>query len=146
MKEVFEKIKERLGIESDKWLNAWNDASKEGTIDNYADGMNDAYDEAIKIVSEVEAEYEQSDHTDYANIELYAFWKEHQWIPCSERLPELCKEVLVTQIFDNGNCNVTNASLIPMLDGSERVKWCSYDHYISCVEAWMPLPEAYKEV
>lgn len=31
----------------------------------------------------------------FTDIELYAFWKKHQWIPCSERLPENISTVLV---------------------------------------------------
>lgn len=54
---MIEKIIEKLSAESEKWLNVWNDASKEGIIDNYADGMNDAFDEAISIVQEVAKEY-----------------------------------------------------------------------------------------
>lgn len=54
---MIEKILERLSAESEKWLDVWNDASKEGIIDNYADGMNDAFDEAISIVQEVAKEY-----------------------------------------------------------------------------------------
>lgn len=59
MKEAFEKIKERLAEKIVKWFGIWKDALREGETDNYADGMNDAFDEAIKIVSEVEAEYEK---------------------------------------------------------------------------------------
>lgn len=66
------------------------------------------------------------------------------WIPCSERLPKITEEVLVTQFFeDSGHHNVTNASLILMLDGSGRVRWCCYDHFITHVIAWQPLPQPY---
>ena len=68
------------------------------------------------------------------------------WISCSEKLPELHEEVLVTQFFDDSeHYNVTNASLISTLDGSGRVRWCSYDHFIDYVIAWQPLPQPYKE-
>lgn len=61
MKEAFEKIKERLSIESDKWNDIWSNSSKGDDICDYADGKNDAFDEALSIVSEVEAEYKGKD-------------------------------------------------------------------------------------
>ena len=85
-KQMIDKILERLSVESEKWLNVWNDASKEGIIDNYADGMNDAFDEAIQIVQEVA--------------------KDGGWIACSERLPEEQDEYLVWWTADGfkGKC------------------------------------------
>lgn len=47
-------------------------------------------------VNQLAEEYNQeNDDTDYANIELYAFWQKHQWIPCSERLPDIGERVFV---------------------------------------------------
>ena len=97
------------------------------TFDESIKTKNLAYKEAIEIVNQLAEEYNNS------------------WIPCSERLPELHEEVLVTQFFeDSERYNVTNASLISMLDGSERVRWCSYDHFITHVIAWQPLPAPYQ--
>ncbi len=61
---------------------------------------------------------------------------ETKWIPCSERLPEIGKSVLVTIVLPDGYraCYV-----------SERLlgKWsgvCGMK-----VVAWMPLPEPYRK-
>lgn len=58
------------------------------------------------------------------------------WIPCSERLPEIAKSVLVTSTWPDGQraCHV-----------SERMihKWTNT--FGAKVVAWMPLPEPYKE-
>ena len=95
MKEFIEKLIERLEEEkSNVPVNRIlddiiNDKPKEL-------GQLMAYSKAIKIANELAEEYNQeNDDTDYANIELYAFWKKHQWIPCSERLPENISTVLV---------------------------------------------------
>ena len=78
MKEIFEKIIEKLEEESKEWLDVYEKEHRKGNYDAYADGMNDAFDEAIEIVKH---ESEQ-----YNNV----------WIPCSEKLPEVRQDVLVT--------------------------------------------------
>lgn len=69
--------------------------------------------------------------------------KESQWIPCSERLPgeydypEQRYRVLVS-------CSdgiVRNATIKSMLSGENH--FCSGYEFV--YEAWMPLPEPYKE-
>lgn len=72
-----------------------------------------------------------------------------QWIPCSERLPEIDmshphhEDYLVQ--YDSGGIDVASWS---------NVNWFWTDHvtepYWNCVQfakviAWMPLPESYKE-
>lgn len=57
-----------------------------------------------------------------------------KWIPCSERLPEYGKEVLV-YVFD--------AYEIAWLDERGWVH-CMGTFDIDAVTAWMPLPEPYK--
>ena len=54
-----------------------------------------------------------------------------QWIPCSERLPEVNERCLCTYEFSEGTC----------VDFGLYMKsgW-----FVSGVTAWMPLPEPYK--
>ena len=90
-----------------------------GTIQTmYADGM---LDKAKEIVREVAEEYNNG------------------WIPCSERLPEECTEVLVS---------------VKEIDGSfyTRTSWVQDGVWVikktplqPTVIAWQPLPEPYKE-
>lgn len=57
-----------------------------------------------------------------------------EWIPCSERLPDRNKYVLVT---DNGETDIGRR-----FDG----RWVDcYGDKLKDVTAWMPLPEPYKE-
>ena len=89
--------------------------------------------EVKKIVNQLAEEYNQeNDDTDYANIELYAFWQKHQWIPVSERLPDEEGSYLVT--FDDGY-----VSSAPFYDEDWEL-WCDSGEPV----AWQPLPEPYK--
>lgn len=56
---MIEKILERLREKRDKWLDVWSDASITDEIEDcfYADGMSEAFLEAMKIVQEVAKEY-----------------------------------------------------------------------------------------
>lgn len=60
-----------------------------------------------------------------------------QWIPCSERLPDISKSVLI--------CDIDGDIYL-----GHRTRFGDYyqdigDHRIKNVTAWMPLPEPYKE-
>ena len=61
-----------------------------------------------------------------------------KWIPCSERLPELFKSVLVTVKTQGGNaCYVSERFVINGEEGWSAL--CGRKPI-----AWMPLPEPYK--
>jgi hypothetical protein len=116
---MIEKIIEKLSAESEKWLNVWNDASKEGIIDNYADGMNDAFDEAISIVQEVA--------------------KDGGWIPVETELPNNYEFVYATciSLVDNRKPWVIECGYYSELGGFKTAT-----PMIACgdakVIAWMP--------
>ena len=79
---------------------------------------------------------------------------ESQWIPCSERLPERGKDVLVTRDYDGREDFVKSRKYVEVAacygeDGNNV--WVSFsDEYKAhpknhAVIAWMPLPEPYNE-
>lgn len=76
-----------------------------------------------------------------------------QWIPCSERLPERGKDVLVTRDYDGREDYIKSCRYVEVAscygeDGditwnsfSDEYKMRPRNHH---VVAWMPLPEPYK--
>lgn len=112
MKEAFEKIKERLKSKYNSYFH---------TRVDYSEGLRDGYDGALKIVSEVEAEYGNG------------------WIPCSERLPEENGRYITTNMYEGEKEEVFDMWY-------EDGKWfvdAGEDETIRIVIAWMPLPEPY---
>ena len=58
---------------------------------------------------------------------------QQEWIPCGERLPEECKEVLITYHIPTSRYRVG-------IDSVQSGYWLNHSY----VEAWMPLPQPYK--
>lgn len=80
---------------------------------------------------------------------------ELEWIPCTERLPDYDKYVLLTYAYDGSvfiGCRYKSVSYKPItFETSEEIcvdKWIvEYDGYIHNfdeVSAWAELPEGYK--
>ena len=147
MKEFVKKLIGRLEEYKKQWIDA-----------DYLDGI----DEIIEIVNQLAEEYNQEhDDTDYANIELYAFWQKHQWIPCSERLPEekeqertvydavTLAEVDIERYTASELVNVTvrhcdSEGFFVSDDMTVDGKWVNFDGVDYEVIAWQPLPEPYQ--
>lgn len=120
MNEFIEKLIERLEEESKKRLDVFEKENRKGNYDRYSDGMIDAFDEAIDIVKSLAAEYNDG------------------WIPCSERLPEVKKEVLI--LADDNAMFVGH-----LMNGGFSVHdgdgWIGLKHIL----VWQPLPKLYRE-
>lgn len=65
---------------------------------------------------------------------------ESRWIPCSERVPECEKPVLVTGIY--GAVFIAIRKYDPIY---EDYIWWHSEHGRVRAKAWMPLPEPYEE-
>ena len=78
----------------------------------------------------------------YSPSEILAILKQHknklsfasQWIPCTERLPKVGEQVLLTVHEIGWNCTEYNRVIIGIYG----------DNYKDHILAWMPLPEPYK--
>lgn len=67
------------------------------------------------------------------------FNPKQQWIPCSERLPEDSRNVILTT-----RSSVVGVGSFIARDG-QWVQWYSGGGILVDVTAWMPLPEPYRE-
>lgn len=115
--------------------------------------MRDAIDRQAAIETAIEAadEWDGGYNEERERVirgALEALPSAHQWIPCSERLPNANGIYIVTRkISDGFECqNITDACYF---DGSNT--WhddTRVNHerkYLADVLAWMPLPEPYRE-
>ena len=83
----------------------------------------------------------KTDRFDKANqIILDALSAEAEWIPCSERLPEVTDTVLVQDVCGD----IETAQVCTHYDGS-LVFDGEWEYELEEVVAWMPLPTPYKE-
>ena len=123
MNNEFEKIIEKLAEESKKWLDVYEKEHLKGNYNNYADGMNDAFDEAIEIVKQEAEQYNNG------------------WIPVSEKLPEDYETYLVTNVDSFGQRHTYKGwygveHKIWHMEGNSERKMN--------VVAWQPLPKPYQ--
>lgn len=118
-------------------------------------------EEAIKRIQEhmiIHAEKEPRAIyiTDALQMAIKALEQEPHWIPCSERLPEEDKEVLISYRYKEGEGDTSHAGIDittygQMYFGGNKVgnhkHWrAPFEYFESNYEviAWMPLPEPYK--
>ena len=102
--------------------------------------------EAIDLLDNLIGMIEDNHGSDYDSaIRMAIDALESKWIPCSERLPELYKPVLVTGGDIIWICELIES---PDLDDGEFQwedkmlgHWYSFDNW----DAWMPLPEPYEK-
>ena len=142
MQGVFEKIIEKLEEESKEWLDVYEKEHRKGNYDEYADGMNDAFDEAIEIVKQ-EAEKFGRDTNVGSN----------GWIPVSERLPEEYGDYLVAwrplsmsaeDIMEKVGREVPHFYEIVEYDPDDEALWIGSIEQAQGeyeIIAWQPLPQ-----
>ncbi len=113
----------------------------------YVPGKNDAeYIKLLKGVIEM-----QKNTIGKAVAKVKKLSAQTRWIPCSERMPEIGKDVLTTYIDgEMKRCYVREDAWFPN-DDSEKSGWINeesdyrYNGLSMEVIAWMPMPEPYKE-
>lgn len=115
MQSVFEKIIEKLEEEKMFYFLTIANTGDE-KLDYAYEKVGNALDKSIEIVKQAEAEYNGG------------------WIPCSERLPEEDKDVLVIMSDESMMVDYRTAS-------SSGWFWADRD---DMPIAWQPLPEPYK--
>ena len=125
MKEFIDKLIERLEEKESQWGDTYSLSSG---FDEYANGMSDGFEEAIKNVNELAEEYKGG------------------WIPVSERLPEYTDEynVTVDAASEFGCYRTVKTFRFERIEGKEP-KWVIPQDEVYRVIAWMPLPAPYTE-
>lgn len=81
-------------------------------------------------------------------IDMLRSQPELHWIPCSERLPEDNRQVLIYAM--SVHYALAKYDEMREADGTYKKQWVTFDAWkpfytIKEVIAWMPLPESYKE-
>ena len=156
MKEFIDKLIERFEKQKEESKKLWK---KYGLKDDF--GKMFAFEDSIKIVKEFAKEYNKRyeptmDLIEYGvdgyNLHLKEQYKkgyadakkENGWIPCSERLPEEDRYVLVTR-NDGSMCVAKHIG--KTLIGIIECEWKMCGAYLieTDVIAWQPLPAPYTE-
>ena len=83
-----------------------------------------------------------------AETRLMSLYPEPQWVPCSERLPDDKRQVLV--YAQSVHFALAKYDEMREADGTYSKQWVTFDAWkpfykIKNVIAWMPLPEPYAE-
>ena len=114
--------------------------------------------EQINLITDAEFEHTDRIWFDTPKGKHIEFVKAPQWIPCSERLPEDDKDVLISYRYkeDEGDTNhirIDITSYGRMYFGGRKIEsikhWRPpFEYFESNYEviAWMPLPKPYEEV
>lgn len=139
---MIDKILERLTAKKNEWLDTWRDASIVDDTEDcfYADGMSEAFLEAISIVQEVAKEYGKD-----TNV------RSNGWIPCSERLPNWNEYEKNDGRFIVTDGNRVYQSIFDIYFANGCFKTLKLFHFVGgtqsasfevdkCVIAWMELP------
>ena len=142
MKELVEKILERLNVLQDKAFNVKNE-----DVSMYAIGM---MQKAKEIVQEVAEEYKENQILDamkQRNDDIKDVINElreitrNGWIPVSDRLPKENGFYLATLDGEIAGEDKPFTSIAEFEDG----KWVDDEDDYQCVLAWQKLPEPFKE-
>ena len=105
--------------------------------------------DADALLDRIRNPYEQAQVARWVNEQPTV----NQWIPCSKRLPERGKDVLVTRDYDGRADHIKSCRYVEVAScygEDDDVSWNSYsDEYKITpknhrVVAWMPLPEPFK--
>lgn len=134
----------------DKLIGRLEEEKEKGIYDSdNVINVKDAYSKSISIVNRLAEQHKKTvDDTNYADIELYAFWEKwhdkvenYDWIPVSERLPVITSEP--SEFADD----VGEPFLITDTVGRVYIStfWKRANEFSDDAIAWMPRPNAYKE-
>lgn len=104
------------------------------------DGVARAYDDTYDITIHCESEEERQRAIEVINS--------RRWVPCSERLPEDNRQVLIYAM--SVHYALAKYDEMREADGTYKKQWVTFDAWkpfytIKEVIAWMPLPEPYRE-